>query len=222
MAGDTFGVETAELAKIEKDWHSVSRRMAELNKRLGEIKETLVTAASIDLATAPLAALPGFGIAYQVLADVKDIAEVSGRLEENKKKLLEELAGDAGKIKKVKAEYEANEKKIEDELKKIKDRKKDHDAPTPPDTPAAAARAAATAGPPVEAAVAVAVAPPAAGPARPPRRGTATASGTPRATGTPGRRASTTRPPVRASRPRPTPPASPASARTSSTAPWSG
>ncbi|MCL7495436.1 hypothetical protein M8I34_29115 [Streptomyces sp. MCA2] len=131
MAGDTFGVEMAELAKIEKDWRAVSRRMLELNQQLGEIKKTLVTAAGIDLATAPLAQLPGFGIAYQVLADVKAIAEVSERLEENKKKLLEELAGDAEKIKKVKAEYEANEKKIEDELKKIKDRKK-HEAPHSP------------------------------------------------------------------------------------------
>ncbi|MEV5124396.1 hypothetical protein AB0K49_16645 [Streptomyces decoyicus] len=131
MAGDTFGVEMAELAKIEKDWRTVSRRMLELNQQLGEIKKTLVTAAGIDLATAPLAQLPGFGIAYQVLADVKAIAEVSERLEENKKKLLEELAGDAEKIKKVKAEYEANEKKIEDELKKIKDRKK-HEAPHSP------------------------------------------------------------------------------------------
>ncbi|MFD0169007.1 hypothetical protein ACFVJH_33415 [Streptomyces decoyicus] len=131
MAGDTFGVEMAELAKIEKDWRAVSRRMLELNQHLGEIKKTLVTAAGIDLATAPLAQLPGFGIAYQVLADVKAIAEVSERLEENKKKLLEELAGDAEKIKKVKAEYEANEKKIEDELKKIKHRKK-HEAPHSP------------------------------------------------------------------------------------------
>ncbi|WP_327702756.1 hypothetical protein [Streptomyces decoyicus] len=131
MAGDTFGVEMAELAKIEKDWRAVSRRMLELNQQLGEIKKTLVTAAGIDLATAPLAQLPGFGIAYQVLADVKAIAEVSERLEENKKKLLEELAGDAEKIKKVKAEYEANEKKIEDELKKIKHRKK-HEAPHSP------------------------------------------------------------------------------------------
>ncbi|BDH10240.1 hypothetical protein [Streptomyces hygroscopicus] len=131
MAGDTFGVEMAELAKIEKDWRAVSRRMLELNQQLGEIKKTLVTAAGIDLATAPLAQLPGFGIAYQVLSDVKAIAEVSERLEENKKKLLEELAGDAEKIKKVKAEYEANEKKIEDELKKIKDRKKD-EAPHSP------------------------------------------------------------------------------------------
>ncbi|MFD3421220.1 hypothetical protein [Streptomyces decoyicus] len=131
MAGDTFGVEMAELAKIEKDWRTVSRRMLELNQQLGEIKKTLVTAAGIDLATAPLAQLPGFGIAYQVLADVKAIAEVSERLEENKKKLLEELAGDAEKIKKVKAEYEANEKKIEDELKKIKHRKK-HEAPHSP------------------------------------------------------------------------------------------
>ncbi|WP_329177210.1 hypothetical protein OG754_27030 [Streptomyces decoyicus] len=131
MAGDTFGVEMAELAKIEKDWRAVSRRMLELNQQLGEIKKTLVTAAGIDLATAPLAQLPGFGIAYQVLAEVKAIAEVSERLEENKKKLLEELAGDAEKIKKVKAEYEANEKKIEDELKKIKDRKK-HEAPHSP------------------------------------------------------------------------------------------
>ncbi|MFI2189247.1 hypothetical protein [Streptomyces sioyaensis] len=128
MAGDTFGVEMAELAKIEKDWHSVSRRMAELNQHLGEIKETLITAASIDLAAAPLASLPGFGIAYQVLADVKEIAEVSKRLEESKKKLLGELAGDAEKIKKVKAEYEANEKKIEDALKKIKHRTR-HDSP---------------------------------------------------------------------------------------------
>ncbi|MGW9428422.1 hypothetical protein ACWHA1_10725 [Streptomyces decoyicus] len=131
MAGDTFGVEMAELAKIEKDWRTVSRRMLELNQQLGEIKKTLVTAAGIDLATAPLAQLPGFGIAYQVLADVKAIAEVSERLEENKKKLLEELAGDAEKIKKVKAEYEANEKKIEDELKKIKHGKK-HEAPHSP------------------------------------------------------------------------------------------
>ncbi|MFC9233691.1 hypothetical protein ACFTZI_32840 [Streptomyces decoyicus] len=131
MAGDTFGVEMAELAKIEKDWRAVSRRMLELNQQLGEIKKTLVTAAGIDLATAPLAQLPGFGIAYQVLADVKAIAEVSERLEENKKKLLEELAGDAEKIKKVKAEYEANEKKIEDELRKIKHRKK-HEAPHSP------------------------------------------------------------------------------------------
>lgn len=131
MAGDTFGVETAELAKIEKDWHSVSRRMAELNEQLGQIKETLLTAASIDLAAAPLASLPGFGIAYQVLADVKEIAEVSKRLEESKKKLLGELAGDAEKIKKVKGEYEANEKKIEDALKKIHHRKR-HDSPAPP------------------------------------------------------------------------------------------
>lgn len=131
MAGDTFGVETAELAKIEKDWRSVSRRMAELNEQLGQIKETLLTAASIDLAAAPLASLPGFGIAYQVLADVKEIAEVSKRLEESKKKLLGELAGDAEKIKKVKAEYEANEKKIEDALKKIHHRKR-HDSPASP------------------------------------------------------------------------------------------
>lgn len=131
MAGDTFGVEMAELAKIEKDWHAVSRRMAELNQHLGEIKETLITAASIDLAAAPLASLPGFGIAYQVLADVKEIAEVSKRLEESKKKLLGELAGDAEKIKKVKAEYEANEKKIEDALKKIKHRTR-HDSPASP------------------------------------------------------------------------------------------
>ncbi|MFG2889154.1 hypothetical protein [Streptomyces sp. NPDC048248] len=133
MAGDTFGVEMGELDKIEKDWRSVSRRMLELNQRLGEIRETLITAAGIDLATAPLAQLPGFGIAYQVLADVKEIAEVSRRLEASKSKLLEELAGDAEKIKRVKAEYEANEKKIEDELKKIKDRKR-HDAPTSPHT----------------------------------------------------------------------------------------
>lgn len=222
MAGDTFGVETAELAKIEKDWHSVSRRMAELNKRLGEIKETLVTAASIDLATAPLAALPGFGIAYQVLADVKDIAEVSGRLEENKKKLLEELAGDAGKIKKVKAEYEANEKKIEDELKKIKDRKKDHDAPHSPGHTGGGSSGGGNGGSSGGGGGGGGGGATGGGSGPAPRRGTATASGTPRATGTPGRRASTTRPPVRASRPRPTPPASPASARTSSTAPWSG
>ncbi|MFG2222002.1 hypothetical protein [Streptomyces sp. NPDC048644] len=133
MAGDTFGVEMAELGKIEKDWQTASRRMKELNERLGEIKETLAKAAAIDLATAPLAHLPGFGVAYQVLADVKEIAELSARLEESKKQLLEELSADAEKIKKVKAEYEANEKKTEDDLKKIKDPEKG-DHPTPQGT----------------------------------------------------------------------------------------
>ncbi|MEU9111431.1 hypothetical protein AB0D04_06490 [Streptomyces sp. NPDC048483] len=125
MAKDAFGAEMAELGKIEKDWHAASKHMAELTKRLVEIKITLVQAASIDLAASPLASLPGFGIAYQVVADVKEIADISERLEESKKKLLEELAADAEKIKKVKAEYEANEKKIEDHLKKIKD---DHES----------------------------------------------------------------------------------------------
>ncbi|WP_310729272.1 hypothetical protein [Streptomyces sp. N2A] len=133
MAGDTFGVEMAELNTIEKDWRSAAEKMLELHRRLCEVKDTMAAAASIDLATAPLASLPGFGIAYQVQADVEEIAEVSRRLAAAKSQLLDGLAADADKIKQVKAEYEANEKKIEEDLKKIKDGKH-HDTPKSPQT----------------------------------------------------------------------------------------
>ncbi|TSB19698.1 hypothetical protein [Streptomyces benahoarensis] len=131
MADHTFGVELAELDKIQHDWQSASKHMGELNQQLSDIKSTLVKAAAIDLAAAPIAQLPGFGIAYQVLTDVKEILQITERLEERKGLLLEELAEDAKKIKQVKDEYEANEKKIEDKLKKAKDAGKHDDSPPP-------------------------------------------------------------------------------------------
>ncbi|GAA3166619.1 MULTISPECIES: hypothetical protein [Streptomyces] len=130
MSNDTFGVELAELDKIQRDWHSASKHMKELNQQLSDVKSTLVKAASIDLAAAPLAHLPGFGVAYQVLKDVKEILQLTERLEERKGLLLDELAADAEKIKRVKDEYEANEKKIEEKLKKAKEAGKQNDSPS--------------------------------------------------------------------------------------------
>jgi len=129
MGSDKFGVQMQELAKIQKDWHSVSERMNEMSKKLGKIEETIAKAVAVDLASSQLAGIPGFGIAFEVLKDAKDIAARASHLAATKEKLTKEIAQDAQKIKAVMSEYEAIEHKIEQELKK---HDKKHEKPKSP------------------------------------------------------------------------------------------
>ncbi|MFD7918222.1 transglycosylase SLT domain-containing protein [Streptomyces sp. NPDC059740] len=132
MAKDTFGFEMGELAKVEKDWRTASRRLEEMDKKLAEIAGTLAKAAAVDLASSQLATLvPGFAVAFEVLRDVQRIHETTQSLELRKRTLMAELSQDADKIKQVKAEYEATEKKIEEHLKKLKEQHRGKDPGSP-------------------------------------------------------------------------------------------
>ncbi|MFJ6213405.1 hypothetical protein ACIQGZ_08755 [Streptomyces sp. NPDC092296] len=125
MAGDQFGVQLRELATMEQDWRSLSARLEQLSRRLGQIQSTLTRATAVDLAAGGLAGTPGFGIALQVLDDVRQIREATERLQADKDRLIQEITQDADKIKAVRAEYEATEKKIADDLER-------QQRPTPP------------------------------------------------------------------------------------------
>lgn len=118
MGQDQFGVQMRELAEIEQDWRTVSARMEQLNQQLGEIKATLARATAVDLASSSLAGIPGFGVAFEVVDDVRQIEAAAKRLSADKERLAKEVAEDADKIKAVRAEYEATEKKILEDLKK--------------------------------------------------------------------------------------------------------
>ncbi|MGE7435314.1 hypothetical protein [Kitasatospora sp. NPDC001175] len=124
---DQFGYQIQELAKIEQDWRSVSERMTQLNQQIGQIRSTLERATAVDLASSTLAGIPGFGIAFEVLEDVKQIEEATKRLQADKERLTKEIGEGAEKLKAVKAEYQAIEQKIADEL-----RKHQHETPPPP------------------------------------------------------------------------------------------
>ncbi|WP_052681729.1 hypothetical protein [Saccharothrix sp. ST-888] len=128
MANDQFGYQMQELAKIEQDWRSVSERMEQLNQQLGQITQTLARATAVDLASSAFAGIPGFGIAFQVLDDVKQIEAATKKLQADKERLTKQIAEGAARMKAVKAEYEAAEKKIEEDLKR-------QQHPTPPPAP---------------------------------------------------------------------------------------
>ncbi|WP_377268612.1 hypothetical protein [Peterkaempfera sp. SMS 1(5)a] len=125
MSSDQFGVQMQELARIEADWRSVSSRLEQMSQRMGQIRATLARATAVDLASSTVAGLPGFAVAYQVLDDVRQIEAATKRLQADKDRLTEEMAQDAEKIKAVREEYEATEKKIAEGMKK-------QPKPTPP------------------------------------------------------------------------------------------
>lgn len=113
-----FGVEMRELEKVQADWQSVSDRIKEMCTDLSQIQSTLTKAAATDLAVSPLASIAGFGIAYDVLKDVKEIESRTKSLLATKEQLAADLAQDAQKIAAVKAEYAATDKAIVERLKK--------------------------------------------------------------------------------------------------------
>ncbi|WP_055589545.1 hypothetical protein [Peterkaempfera griseoplana] len=127
MSSDQFGVQMQELNNIEADWRSVSSRLEELSRRIGRIHATLARATAVDLASSTVAGLPGFAVAYQVLDDVRQIEAATKRLQADKDRLTQEMAQDADKIKAVREEYEATEKKIAEGMKKPPK----HTPPTP-------------------------------------------------------------------------------------------
>ncbi|MDH6126078.1 hypothetical protein [Kitasatospora sp. GP82] len=135
MANDQFGYQMQELAKIEQDWRSVGERMEQLNRQLGQITQTLAKATAIDLASSQFAGIPGFGIAFQVLDDVKQIEDATKRLKADKEKLAKQIADGAERMRAVKAEYEAAEKKIEDELRKHEHQNQPPTSPKPQPQP---------------------------------------------------------------------------------------
>jgi hypothetical protein len=113
-----FGVQMTELEKVQTDWQSVSDRLTEMCKDLADIQSTLAKAAATDLAVSPLASIAGFGIAYEVLKDVKDIESRTAALLAVKQQLADDIAQDAQKIAAVKAEYAATDKAILERMKK--------------------------------------------------------------------------------------------------------
>ncbi|GAA3056691.1 hypothetical protein GCM10020229_80540 [Kitasatospora albolonga] len=117
MAGEQFGVQLQELGKIQKDWQETSRRMAELQAKLGKIQSTLAKAVAVDLSVSPLAGIAGFAVAYDVLSDAKEVEKRARHLMETKEKLTQGIAQDAERIKSVIKEYTEAERKVHDEMK---------------------------------------------------------------------------------------------------------
>ncbi|MFD0571200.1 hypothetical protein ACFQ0T_20865 [Kitasatospora gansuensis] len=117
MAGEKFGVELQELGRIQQDWQQASQRMAEMQKRLGKIQETLAKAVAVDLAASPLAGIVGFGIAFDVLRDAKDVESRARHLMETKAKLTKAIAEDTEKLKSVIKSYTEADRKVEDDMK---------------------------------------------------------------------------------------------------------
>jgi hypothetical protein len=120
MASEEFGVQLRELGKVQQDWESVSERLTEMSNDLGKIQSTLKKAVETDLFASPLAGIAGFGIALEVAKDVKAIESQAAALLAIKKKLTDDIALDAQKIKAVIAEYEAVDRKIAEGLDKHK------------------------------------------------------------------------------------------------------
>ncbi|MGK4580547.1 hypothetical protein [Kitasatospora sp. HPMI-4] len=131
MENDQFGYQMQELAKIEQDWRSVGERMEQLNQQLAQISQTLARATEVDLAASPLAGIAGFGIAFEVAGDVKRIAAAANRLKADKEQLAKQIADGAERMKAVRAEYEATEKRIEEDLKKNDQQHQPPAAPKP-------------------------------------------------------------------------------------------
>ncbi|MFJ8040331.1 hypothetical protein ACIRBX_07445 [Kitasatospora sp. NPDC096147] len=117
MAGEQFGVQLQELGRIQQDWQEASRKMAELQAKLGKIQSTLAKAVAVDLSVSPLAGIAGFAIAYDVLSDAKEVETRARHLMETKEKLSQGIAQDAEKIKSVIKEYTEAERKVHDEMK---------------------------------------------------------------------------------------------------------
>ncbi|WP_052681905.1 hypothetical protein [Saccharothrix sp. ST-888] len=120
MGSDQFGVQLQDLAKIQRDWQQLSQKLAELNAKLSSIQSEIERAAAIDLAASPLAGIAGFGIAYDVVKDAKEISQRAKALGQLKEQLTKELAADAKNIQLVIKEYEQAEQKIKEGLGKIK------------------------------------------------------------------------------------------------------
>ncbi|MCM2579287.1 hypothetical protein [Streptomyces meridianus] len=130
MAKEEFGFRLGELEELERDWKAVGKRVAEMSGKLGEVRETVAQAVTIDLATSGLAGVVGgLGTAFQVLQDVKDIKARMDGLAEIKDKLAEGLADDGRKLKAVVDAYTEAERKARDDLDKGG---KDDDIPAPP------------------------------------------------------------------------------------------
>ncbi|MFJ9519390.1 hypothetical protein ACIRPK_14095 [Kitasatospora sp. NPDC101801] len=131
MAGEQFGVELQELGRIQQDWQQTSQRMAELQQRLGKIQDTLAKAVAVDLAASPLAGIAGFGIAFDVLRDAKDVESRARHLMQTKEKLTKAIAEDTEKIKSVIKAYTEADRKVQEDLKeKEKSRPKGDDGST--------------------------------------------------------------------------------------------
>ncbi|WP_405018510.1 hypothetical protein OHV05_17440 [Kitasatospora sp. NBC_00070] len=117
MAGEQFGVELQELGRIQQDWQQASQRMAEMQQKLGKIQETLAKAVAVDLAASPLAGIVGFGIAFDVLRDAKDVESRARHLMATKEKLTQAIAEDTEKIKSVIQSYTDVDHKVKDDIK---------------------------------------------------------------------------------------------------------
>ncbi|MFI5530545.1 hypothetical protein ACIA8O_18585 [Kitasatospora sp. NPDC051853] len=126
-----FGVSTAELGRLQKDWQQMSQRMAELQAKLGKIQDTLAKAVAVDLAVSPLAGIAGFYIAYDVLNDAKDVENRARHLMETKEKLTKAIAADALKLQAVIREYQEAERRIAEEQKKQDKERETPDKPKP-------------------------------------------------------------------------------------------
>ncbi|AUG78849.1 hypothetical protein CFP65_4087 [Kitasatospora sp. MMS16-BH015] len=129
MAGDQFGFQMGELAKIQQDWQQLNQQMASMTAKMGEIESVIAKAAATDLFAGIPSGLLGFGVIANRLT--KDVAQIKARaeaLKQTKEKLTQELGEDAEKLKAVSAEYAETEKKILEELAKQKDKQ-------PPSTP---------------------------------------------------------------------------------------
>jgi hypothetical protein len=119
MGADQFGYQLQELGKIQHDWQTLHQQMDALTKQLGSIKGTIEQAAAVDVFSSVFSGLPGFGaVAGDVVGDVRQIEARADQLKATKEQLTKELADDAQKIKAVISEYEAAERKIEEEWRK--------------------------------------------------------------------------------------------------------
>ncbi|WP_441250964.1 hypothetical protein [Kitasatospora sp. McL0602] len=122
MAGDQFGYQMGELAKIQQDWQRLNQQMSDMTEKMGQIEAVIAKAATTDLFAGIPSGLLGFGIiANRVTKDVAEIRARAEALKSTKEQLAKELGEDAEKLKGVAKEYEEIERKILEDLKKQKE-----------------------------------------------------------------------------------------------------
>ena len=119
MANQQFGVRLGELTEVQRDWHSVSDRMAEMGRELRTIQSALTRAAATRLSADPRVDAAGLTVALALVREVREMeSQVTGLLA-TKTRLVGEIADDAQKIKAVEAGYRSADDEAAGRLRRI-------------------------------------------------------------------------------------------------------
>jgi hypothetical protein len=119
MANQQFGVRLGELTEVQRDWHSVSDRMAEMGRELRTIQSALTRAAATHLSADPRVGAAGLAVALALVREVREIESQVVGLLAAKTRLAGEIAEDAQKIKAVEAGYRSADDEAAGRLRRI-------------------------------------------------------------------------------------------------------